>query len=126
MLKFTRITAAFEETVYGASALYIGSHDYDHGAYGVSGHGYVWPDENARMKELSVNVHRMEGWRSTRSYYSCVQDLARGWSKRPVRGLDFAHQHDKLRCLRSRGVWKTRAERWALRRVLNWTKICRA
>ncbi|OAL05857.1 spindle pole body interacting protein [Phaeosphaeriaceae sp. SRC1lsM3a] len=100
VLKFTRITAAFEETVYGASALYIGSHDYDHGAYGVSGHGYVWPDENSRMKELAVNVHRIEGWRNTRSYYSCVQDLARSWSKRPMRGLDFAHQHDKLRYLK--------------------------
>jgi hypothetical protein len=100
VLKFTRITAAFEETVYGASALYIGSHDYDAGAYGVSGHGYVWPDEGARMRELAVNVHRIEGWRTTRSYYSCVQDLARSWSKRPVRGLDLAHQHDKLRTLK--------------------------
>jgi hypothetical protein len=100
VLKFTRITAAFEETVYGASALYIGSHDYDAGAYGVAGHGYVWPDEGSRMRELAVNVHRIEGWRTTRSYYSCVQDLARSWSKRPVRGLDFAHQHDKLRTLK--------------------------
>jgi hypothetical protein len=100
VLKFTRITAAFEETVYGASALYIGSHETDAGAYGVAGHGYVWPDEGARMRELAVNVHRIEGWRTTRSYYSCVQDLARSWSKRPVRGLDLAHQHDKLRCLK--------------------------
>lgn len=100
VLKFTRIAAAFEETVYGASALYIGSHETDAGAYGVSGHGYVWPDEGSRLKELAANVHRIEGWRTTRSYYSCVQDLAREWSKRPVRGLDLAHQHDKLRCLK--------------------------
>jgi hypothetical protein len=100
VLKFTRIAAAFEETVYGASALYIGSHETDAGAYGVSGHGYVWPDEAHRMRELAANVYRIEGWRSTRSYYSCVQDLARSWSKRPVRGLDLAHQHDKLRCLK--------------------------
>ncbi|CAO2657313.1 Nn.00g034390.m01.CDS01 [Neocucurbitaria sp. VM-36] len=100
VLKFTRIAAAFEETVYGASALYIGSHDSDTGAYGVSGHGYVWPDEGSRLRELAANVHRIEGWRNTRSYYSCVQDLARHWSKRPVRGIDFNHQHDKLRCLK--------------------------
>ncbi|KAF3004394.1 hypothetical protein E8E13_010108 [Curvularia kusanoi] len=100
VLKFTRITAAFEETVYGASALYIGSHETDAGAYGVSGHGYVWPDEHSRLRELAANVHRIEGWRSTRSYYSCVQDLARGWGKRPVRGIDLHHQHDKLRCLK--------------------------
>ncbi|KAH6620576.1 docking domain of Afi1 for Arf3 in vesicle trafficking-domain-containing protein [Boeremia exigua] len=102
VLKFTRIAAAFEESVYGASALYIGSHetDADAGAYGVSGHGYVWPDEHSRLRELAANTHRIEGWRSTRSYYSCVQDLARSWKRRPVRGIDLHHQHDKLRCLR--------------------------
>ena len=100
VLKFTRIAAAFEETVYGASALYIGSHETDAGAYGVSGHGYVWPDEHSRLRELAANVHRIEGWRSTRSYYSCVQDLAQHWNKRPVRGIDLQHQHDKLRCLK--------------------------
>ncbi|KAF2192223.1 spindle pole body interacting protein [Zopfia rhizophila CBS 207.26] len=100
ILKFTRIAAAFEETVYGASALYIGSHETEVGAYGVSGHGFVWPDEASRMRELAANVHRVEGWRSTRSYYSFVQDLARRWTKRPVRGIDLHHQHDRLRCLR--------------------------
>ncbi|KAF2867903.1 docking domain of Afi1 for Arf3 in vesicle trafficking-domain-containing protein [Massariosphaeria phaeospora] len=100
ILKFTRIAAAFEETVYGASALYIGSHETDAGGYGVTGHGFVWPDETSRTKELAANVHRVEGWRSTRSYYSFVQDLARRWDKRPVRGIDFHHQHDRLRCLK--------------------------
>lgn len=98
--KFTRIAAAFEECVYGASALYIGAHETDAGAYGVQGHGFVWGDESARMRELAANVHRVEGWRSTRSYYSFVQDLARRWTKRPVRGIDFLHQHDRLRMLR--------------------------
>jgi hypothetical protein len=100
VLKFTRIAAAFEETVYGASALYIGTHETDSGAYGVSGHGYVWPDEGHKLRELAANVQRIEGWRNTRSYYSCIQDLARHWAKRPVRGLDMHHQHDKLRCLK--------------------------
>lgn len=98
--KFTRIAAAFEECVYGASALYIGSHETDAGAFGVTGHGYVWPDEVSRMRELAANVHRVEGWRITRSYYSYVQDLAHIWTKRPVRGLDFLHQHDRLRMLK--------------------------
>lgn len=100
IMKFTRIAAAFEETVYGASALYIGSHETDNGAYGVSGHGFVWPDESSRLKELAANVHRVEGWRSTRSYFTFVQDLARRWDKRPVRGIDLHHQHDRLKCLR--------------------------
>ncbi|KAF2197870.1 spindle pole body interacting protein [Delitschia confertaspora ATCC 74209] len=100
ILKFSRIASAFEETVYGASALYIGSQDTDAGSYGVSGHGFVWPDEASKMKELAANVHRVEGWRSTRSYYTFVQDLARRWTKRPLASIDLHHHHDRLRWLR--------------------------
>ncbi|KAJ4293266.1 hypothetical protein N0V90_008548 [Kalmusia sp. IMI 367209] len=100
VLKFARIAAAFEETVYGASALFVGSHATDEAVYGVSGHGFVWPDELSKLRELAANVHRVEGWRNTRSYYSFIQDLARQWEKRPVRGIDLHHQHDKLRCLK--------------------------
>lgn len=71
--KFTRIAAAFEESVYGASALYVGSDEYESGTRGVSGHGYVWCDEVSKAKELAGNVTRIEGWRNTRSYYSFIQ-----------------------------------------------------
>ena len=98
--RFTRIAAAFEETVYGASALYISASETDEGDYGVSGHGYVWPDEGTKMRELAGNASRVEGWRSTRSYYSYVQDLAHMWTRRPVKGIDFLHQHDRLSKLR--------------------------
>jgi hypothetical protein len=73
--KFIRISAAFEEIVYGASALYIGGEELG-GAEkksSTSGHGYVWADEASRLKELAGNVHRIEGWRNTRSYYSFIQ-----------------------------------------------------
>ena len=99
-IKFTRIAAAFEESVFGASALYIGASEADAGAFGVSGHGYVWPDEVSRAKELGGNVWRIEGWRNTRSYYSFVQDLAALWGRKPIRSLDLAYQHDRLRMLK--------------------------
>lgn len=73
VLKFTRIAAQFEESVYGASALYIGSEDQEMTPPGASGHGYVWADDNAKHKELAGNVTRIEGWRNTRSYYSFIQ-----------------------------------------------------
>ena len=108
--KFTRIAAAFEETVYGASALCIsgpetasitttpsGAGDNtDGGGFGVSGHGYVWPDEVSRQRELAGNANRVEAWRLTRSYSNYVQDLAYMYTKRPIKGLDFMHQHDRL------------------------------
>ncbi|KAK8082379.1 spindle pole body interacting protein [Apiospora saccharicola] len=96
VLKFTRIAAAFEENVYGASALFIGGDEFEHVA-GVGGHGYVWADDTAKQKELAGNVCRIEGWRNTRSYYSYIQDLAQVYTIRPLKGLDLHHMHDRLR-----------------------------
>lgn len=100
IIKFTRIAAAFEESVYGASALYIGASEADAGAHGVHGHGYVWPDDAAKARELGANVWRIEGWRNTRSYYAFIQDLAAMWERKPIRSLDLAHHHDRLRSLK--------------------------
>ncbi|KAL8898277.1 MAG: hypothetical protein Q9207_006786 [Kuettlingeria erythrocarpa] len=100
IIKFARIAAAFEESVYGASALFVGAAEADAGAHGVRGHGYVWADEPSRARELGANVWRIEGWRNTRSYYAFIQDLAALWERRPIRSIDLAHQHDRLRCLR--------------------------
>ncbi|KAI9166642.1 Spindle pole body interacting protein [Paramyrothecium foliicola] len=112
VLKFTRIAAQFEESVYGASALYIGTEDQEMSPPGASGHGYVWADDNAKHKELAGNVTRIEGWRNTRSYYSFIQDLAQMYTVRPLKGLDLAHMHDRLRMQRltpsqSRDVYLT-------------------
>ncbi|KAM0452954.1 hypothetical protein ACHAO4_005374 [Trichoderma viride] len=98
--RFTRIAAQFEESVYSASALYIGGQDQDLALPGASGHGYVWADDTAKFKELAGNVTRIEGWRNTRSYYSYIQDLARIYTVRPLKGLDLAHMHDRLRMQR--------------------------
>ncbi|KAI9804872.1 MAG: hypothetical protein M1825_001241 [Sarcosagium campestre] len=95
--KFTRIAAAFEESVYGASALYIGGEEADGGSLGITGHGYVWHDESAQQRELAGSVSRIEGWRNTRSYYSFIQDLAQLYTARPIKSLDLHHLHDRLR-----------------------------
>lgn len=94
VLKFTRIAAAFEESVYGASALHIGGDEFEKV---TGGHGYVWPDETAKQKELAGNVYRIEGWRNTRSYYSFIQDTGQLYTIRPLKGLDLHHMHDRLR-----------------------------
>lgn len=73
VVKFTRIAACFEESVYGASALHIGGDGAEAGTVVPGGHGYVWADDTARAKELAGNVTRIEGWRNTRSYYSFIQ-----------------------------------------------------
>ncbi|ETN36894.1 uncharacterized protein HMPREF1541_07881 [Cyphellophora europaea CBS 101466] len=95
--KFTRIAAAFEETVYGASNLtVIPAEEVENGdqpqssrssatskptslrtmGRNLRGHGYVWPSDEAKSRELAASAARIEGWRNTRSYYSFISDLA--------------------------------------------------
>ncbi|KAI3336376.1 spindle pole body interacting protein [Xylariaceae sp. AK1471] len=97
VVRFTRIAAAFEESVYGASVLCVGGDDHEQV---TGGHGFVWADENAKQKELAGNVCRIEGWRNTRSYYSYIQDFAQLYTIRPLKGLDLHHMHDRLRTQR--------------------------
>lgn len=121
VLKFTRLAAAFEETVYGASALHIhapissptapfasadspavespGMKPPEPPAE-VAGHGYVWPSNATKNVELAANATRIESWRNTRSYYNFIQDLAAFYVHRPVKSLDLQHLHDKLAKLR--------------------------
>lgn len=94
VVKFTRVAAAFEESVYGASALYIGGEEADSGVAGVSGHGYVWPDDASKQRELAGGVSRIEGWRNTRSYYSFIQVS-------PSQQASIVQQADEVRILPS-------------------------
>lgn len=125
VLKFTRIAAAFEEVVYGATSLYIHpsitTHNSPNLSIGsprldspskasatgnfelppeVAGHGYVWPTTQSKTAELAANATRLEGWRNTRSYYYFIQDLAAYYAHRPVKELDLQHLHDRLSKLR--------------------------
>ncbi|ERF68766.1 Protein mesA [Endocarpon pusillum Z07020] len=135
--KFTRIAAAFEESVYGASALYVVSLgeavlDINSPAVdqtvgpknepltsqeamaGLKGHGYVWPNDEMKNRELAASVSRIEGWRNTRSYKTFISDLASSHSgagrsshsPSPTKGnlprpnIDLHHVLSRLRTLR--------------------------
>ena len=93
--KITRIAAAFEETVYGASSLSVlpptevekpGSSSTStttsrpmslkSSSRNLKGHGYVWSSDEAKTRELAASAARIEGWRNTRSYYAFISDLA--------------------------------------------------
>ncbi|KAJ5654682.1 Protein mesA [Penicillium lividum] len=114
IMKFVRVAAAFEEAVYGASNLYVLGPDEELSPdsptgqqmdaldpSSLRGHGYVWPDESAKQRELSASVSRIEGWRNTRSYYSYIQDIATMYyPTRPIQRPDLHHHHDRLRSLK--------------------------
>ncbi|KAE8411778.1 docking domain of Afi1 for Arf3 in vesicle trafficking-domain-containing protein [Aspergillus pseudocaelatus] len=114
ILKFARVASAFEETVYGASNLYIIGPNEELSPESPSGvqadpldpttlrgHGHVWPDELSKQRELMASVSRIEGWRTTRSYYSFIQDIAAiYYPTRPIIKPDLHHHHERLRTLR--------------------------
>lgn len=112
--KFTRVAAAFEEAVFGATNLYAvepgeeiapdslsGIQTDPNDPSTLSGHGYVWPNELSKRCELAASVSRIEGWRNTRSYYAFIQDIASMYSPaRCIKTLDLHHHHDRLRTLK--------------------------
>ncbi|KAL4915726.1 docking domain of Afi1 for Arf3 in vesicle trafficking-domain-containing protein [Aspergillus aurantiobrunneus] len=112
--KFTRVAATFEEMVYGASNLYVMGPNEELSPESPSGlqadpgdpttlrgHGYVWPDEISKQRELMASVSRIEGWRTTRSYYSFIQDIATMYYPAcPIQKPDLHHHHDRLRKLK--------------------------
>lgn len=112
--KFVRVAAAFEETVYGASNLFViepgeevapdspsGMQADPNDPCSLSGHGYVWPDEASKQRELVASVSRIEGWRNTRSYFAFIQDIASMYCPaKAIKTLDLHHHHDRLRTLK--------------------------
>ncbi|PWW75360.1 spindle pole body interacting protein [Tuber magnatum] len=96
VVRFTRMAAAFEEMVYGASALWIG-HEENHV---IRGHGFVWPDEQTKIRDLTANMARIEGWRGSRSYHAYAQDVQQFYMAKPIKILDLHHHMDRLRTLR--------------------------
>ncbi|KAI0201409.1 docking domain of Afi1 for Arf3 in vesicle trafficking-domain-containing protein [Astrocystis sublimbata] len=130
VLRFTRISAAFEESVYGASALYVkgGEGDAQNEKEKiekiVGGHGFVWADDAAKQKELAGNVYRIEGWRNTRSYYSFIQDLAQIYTLRPLKCLDLHHMHDRLRTQRLSAAQSREVYLSFTKHVWSYDEIC--
>jgi hypothetical protein len=119
VVRFTRLAASFEETVYGASNLHTHTPDSPTMTYtdspafsspherkmdelpaDVTGHGYVWPTPQSKNLELAANSTRIEGWRNTRSYYNFIQDLTAVYIHRPIKRVDIQHLYDKLAKLR--------------------------
>jgi len=63
--KFIRKAGSYEEIAYGES---IVGHESEDG-FIIPGHGLVWPDEGAKLRELSASQMRFEGWRRGVSYH---------------------------------------------------------
>lgn len=124
--KLIRISAVFEQDMYGSSSLRY-TRPNAASATGLAapsiptttnastnkpifppalrGQGCVWSDEATKQRELGVWALRIEGWRNTRSYNHYVEDVERLSAKASAPtmladGLDIQYHHDRLRNLK--------------------------
>ncbi|KAI3602752.1 spindle pole body interacting protein [Moniliophthora roreri] len=98
--RFVRLASRYEEEVTGSTK--IGHPNVPFAEASPSrkatlGSGLLFTDEQAGMKELAANAHRIEAWRKTNSYHYCTTDFAKAQSTSPIRGFDVVHQIFRLR-----------------------------
>ena len=63
--RFVRMTGRYEEEFYGQTSIGYPSQSYRDLQLGS---GFMFPDEQTKVKEWAINSSRIEGWRRTRSY----------------------------------------------------------
>ncbi|KAK9372977.1 docking domain of Afi1 for Arf3 in vesicle trafficking-domain-containing protein [Lipomyces chichibuensis] len=99
--QFIQLCAAYDEA-HGVNSALIGSRGLwpvrEHG-YVVSGHGYVWADQQQKGRDLNHYMHVIEGWKETTNYKNYIFDLQHQVPI-PVTNMDLQHQIDRLRKLR--------------------------
>ncbi|KAK9329147.1 docking domain of Afi1 for Arf3 in vesicle trafficking-domain-containing protein [Lipomyces starkeyi] len=99
--QFIQLCAAYDEA-HGLDSALIGSRGLwpvmEQG-YVISGHGYVWTDQQQKTRDLNHYMYVIEGWKKTTNYKNYTFDLQR-LVPIPVANMDLQHQIDRLRKLR--------------------------
>jgi len=115
--RFVRLASRYEEDVTGSTKFGYPSFPFTEATSNRPpqlGSGIVFSDEATRVKELSANANRIEGWRRTNSYQYCVmvctfpptqktshiclvQDFSKFHSTNTIKGFDVLHQLFRLR-----------------------------
>ncbi|KAK9238521.1 docking domain of Afi1 for Arf3 in vesicle trafficking-domain-containing protein [Lipomyces kononenkoae] len=99
--EFIQLCAAYDET-RGVDSPLIGSRGLwpaQEQGYVISGHGYVWVDEQQKKRDLDHYKHVIEGWKRTTNYKTYISDVQNLLVPMPVASMDLQHQIDRLRKL---------------------------
>ncbi|TIA89440.1 hypothetical protein E3P99_02080 [Wallemia hederae] len=93
---FVRMASRYEEEASSNGYTSIGfpSQPFSNGQLGS---GTVFNDENSRLRELSANAFRIEGWQDTATYKNYRHDFQQYLKKRAIKDIDVAHQIQRLR-----------------------------
>ncbi|KAF5346342.1 hypothetical protein D9758_011477 [Tetrapyrgos nigripes] len=98
--RFVRLASRYEEEAFGSTKIGPPTSSFQEGIPTRSaqlGSGVVFNDDQAGMKELVANAHRIEAWRLTNSYRYFAVDIAKSQATNPIRGMDVLHQIFRLR-----------------------------
>ncbi|KAK7448818.1 hypothetical protein VKT23_013548 [Stygiomarasmius scandens] len=98
--RFVRLASRYEEEAFKTTKIGTPTQMFQEGTPTRPpqlGSGIVFNDEQAGMKELVANAHRIEAWRSTNSYKYYQLDIVKAHATNPIRGLDVLHQIFRLR-----------------------------
>ncbi|KAK9493277.1 docking domain of Afi1 for Arf3 in vesicle trafficking-domain-containing protein [Lipomyces doorenjongii] len=96
--QFVQLCAAYDEA-HGVNSALIGSRGLwpvTEQGYVISGHGYVWADQQQKTRDLNHYMHVIEGWKRTTNYNNYTSDLQH-LVPIPVANMDLQHQIDRLR-----------------------------
>ncbi|EIM21636.1 spindle pole body interacting protein [Wallemia mellicola CBS 633.66] len=93
---FVKIASRYEEETSpnGQTSIGFPSQPFSNGQLGS---GTVFTDESNRVRELSANAFRIEGWQETATYKNYVHDFQQYLKTRAIKDIDIAHQIHRLR-----------------------------
>ncbi len=92
--RFIRLAARYEQDNTGSTKIGYVSRAV---APGALGSGMTFADESIKSKEMALNVHRIEGWRRSKSYAYWRIDFQAELQDRAIQGFDLQHQLSRLR-----------------------------
>ncbi|KAK9370501.1 docking domain of Afi1 for Arf3 in vesicle trafficking-domain-containing protein [Lipomyces kononenkoae] len=101
IIEFIQLCAVYDEA-RGVDSALIGTRGLwpaKEQGYVISGHGYVWADEQQKRRDLNHYKHVIEGWKRTTNYKTYISDVQNLLVPIPVPNMDLQHQIDRLRKL---------------------------
>jgi hypothetical protein len=98
VIRFVRIAARYESETVGSTQIGYPTHQYsERDGRPTLGSGFIFGDESQSTKELTLNAHRIEGWKRTNTYANFAADFSKSLSINAMRGFDVVHQLQRFR-----------------------------
>lgn len=99
LIRFIQLASKHEYDTFGITSIGFPCTSFSSVSLKL-GSGIVFIDEISKSREMSINLPRIESWRSNKSYNLFCQDFQEIQEHSVIRGIDLVHQINKLRLTR--------------------------